>query len=339
MSGPLGQPQLRVPSHSAHIQSSPRKPRAKLANVQSSQLQSSHQQGTPLRPKLRIGGSVVSAPAAQPTAAPPPMSSRAASSSRSLEPQSVPQTVEEINEHMMNYLPMPEVLATACRQLAAILTIDGCQDSVLEKIGVQRIIHLMVAHPASEDVQGSACKVLQELVADREDIQQDATKFGAVDAVMKAMRAHSSCEDLVLDGLSVLHQLSNAELGRRNLARLGGIGYLTHLLTDRSENLEILDAAVATLGNLAFESENRAEMGKDCVEAVLEAMRSHPTDSGLQESGSFVIHNLAFDPDILAHIRTLGCVEVLQQSLASCPPEHAEEDEREAALRLLGDMP
>lgn len=246
-----------------------------------------------------------------------------------------PQTVEEVVRHMEEHLHNPAAQEDACRQLTRLISQSGGQDLVMERLGLEPIIRAMIGHPQEEGMQQEGCTIVRVLVRGREDIQTRMLKVGGTEAVLAAMRTHSSCMDIVVNGSVIVHQLSVSELGRQRIALRGGLRILTQVMKEHPSNLEVQEAGCSSFGNMAFDEELRDHFTSDSIQVVMLAMTRYPDEKELQDGAALFLHNLACDEHLAQVVKSMGGERLLEQALAKHPTSDPEGDEREAALELL----
>lgn len=226
----------------------------------------------------------------------------------------------------------------ACRDLALLSESPDMHDKVLSKIGVHGITDTMVREPHSLEVQSNCCKSLHMLVEPREHFQNEVVAKGGIDIVVKAMQQFHADPVFTTHSMSLMHDLSMHEDGRRKMASRGAVMVMVSMMQSHPRNASVQEAGCSVLGNMAFEEDCRTQIGTEqCITTVLEAMRNYPKDKPLHESGGFLIHNLTCDLDLARKVKNHGGDQILQESLRLHPAD-ANEDDRLEALQYLQEL-
>ncbi|EGD79791.1 hypothetical protein PTSG_10776 [Salpingoeca rosetta] len=175
----------------------------------------------------------------------------------------------------------------------------GAEDAVrkLQNNGISmhaaEIVQLMQAFPASADVQRFACKALEDQARDNGSKRVEAAASGAIDAIIKAMKMHSSNGDVQEKGCAALWNLAENDDNVVSIASKGGIDVVIAAMKMHSSNSGVQVQGCGALWKLAYNNYRVAIALKGGIDAVVSAMKIHTNNEGVQHKGCGALQNLA----------------------------------------------
>eukprot|EP01043_Picozoa_sp_COSAG02_P045444 COSAG02_NODE_4152_length_5709_cov_15.912121_3_plen_1048_part_00 len=161
---------------------------------------------------------------------------------------------------------------------------------------VEVVLTALKTHGTSNaEVAQAACMTLWNVAySDKDGARQKIVQSGGVTALVRVMRRHTTVVPIQEAGCGVLWALSHSgSANRASVSREGGLDVTIAVLTRGAHTPTLLEAACATLGNLALEPTQKQTLKrKGAAQLVETAMQNFPGDSDLQSAGCMSLNNL-----------------------------------------------
>ncbi|EGD79779.1 hypothetical protein PTSG_10764 [Salpingoeca rosetta] len=198
------------------------------------------------------------------------------------------------------------------------------------------IVQLMQAFPASADVQRFACKVLEGQAMDGEPKRVEAVASGAIDAIIKAMKMHSSNGSVQKNGCGALQNLAVNDDNAVAIASKGGIDVVVAAMKMHNSNGSVQKNGCGALQNLAVNDDNDVAIAsKGGIDAVIAAMKLHNSNGGVQEQGCGALWSLAMNDDNRVVIGLKGGIDAVIAAMKTHSSNGGVQENGCAALRNL----
>jgi hypothetical protein len=184
---------------------------------------------------------------------------------------------------------------------------------------VQAVLAALTTHSADKDTQLVALRALRRLMLHKANADQ-ALAAGALEAVLAVLCAHESAGDRVLsDACLTLRDLATSSEAADKASRLGAVRSSVSILQraalkGNSYRSTLACAALELLVRLSVHARTAAAACGG-VEAVLAALRAHPTEASLQRTGWTTLHLLFLDSPNIAVAIHAGALALVVAAL------------------------
>ncbi|CAM9695898.1 unnamed protein product [Phaeothamnion confervicola] len=152
-------------------------------------------------------------------------------------------------------------------------------------------------------------------VAANNDNQRKLGAVGACEAVIAAMRTHSTNAAVQQQGCWAVKSLCRNDDNKRKLVMAGACEAVVAAMRAHSSNAIVQEYACWAVWSLGGDIDNKRKLGSaGTCEAVLAAMRAHSINAAVQKNGCGAVSNLAADAD---NRRKLGAARACEAVAAA----------------------
>ena len=135
---------------------------------------------------------------------------------------------------------------------------------------------------------------------------------GGIEAVLRAMEAHGSREEVLENGCWTLCKLAMHAGNELAIVAKGGIEAVVGAMRTHASSEAVQTAGCRVLHRLAFHSENKVAIAaKGGIESAVGAMRAHRSSVSMQANGCSLLHNLAVHQENEVAIAAKGGIEAV----------------------------
>lgn len=213
---------------------------------------------------------------------------------------------------------MPEEQERWCRTMVDDLPADRNLTKIMGRLleeGVcQRVVAVMLEHPAAAGVQLQACRAINWITfrSGAEDTRASLHALGASQAIVSAMSSWGKDPVLLSAAAAALANLAyGSETRRRDLCQLGAPEQIMRGMQALTSDVAVMTASLQVIRNLSYGSENvNAALDKLGVsQQVVSAIKSHPTNADLVTAALWAMCNLTFGSEVrTSALKKLGAV-------------------------------
>ncbi|CAG5114583.1 unnamed protein product [Candidula unifasciata] len=173
-------------------------------------------------------------------------------------------------------------------------------------------------------------------LAIRDEFCHEVMDRGGVTLILNACRNAIEDKNIVRQAMIVLKTLAGNDEVKHEIAKLGGIELIVAVLDKYQNNALVAEAACKVLTTITLRNEDNCRKVVQCQghEYIVQVMKLHPKEIGVQKNACMALRNLVSrTKELTESILPLGVESLLNEIIN----HHKEiEDEAKAALRDLG---
>ncbi|VEU43227.1 unnamed protein product [Pseudo-nitzschia multistriata] len=234
--------------------------------------------------------------------------------------------IQALVSAMGKYSKSPGIQARACELLSVFASPCGSSNTdddesrkrrrtVLDQTngaGEAILYFSMILHEDSAEVQQAALNAIHCLCEDCGENQADFLKLDVMEPILRAMEHHRNEARLQEIGSSLISLLAsnpdNENVGSA-IGLNGGVPVILRAILVHLDNARVAETCSRALYELTLGDPHNVVVvlktpGAIC--AILDAMRSHPQNTGVQEMGCAVLSNLTADAEYVPLLITNG---------------------------------
>jgi len=232
-------------------------------------------------------------------------------------------------------------LKTCCGVLA-ILSRDEANKLLIARDGIRLITSVMNSHIQNPSLQEAACDLMWSLAFNNNLVKEVIGRQGGIPVIIKGMRLHASCADLLKSACGALSNLCQNAQNQSLIAAHGGIAGILDALKRHKANSNLLPFIFDALASLIVGNErNGREISETgAIKLILESVHEHGSRADLVKSGCHALAILSDSQGQGAKISAANGVKVLLPTL-KLHPNHIDLHRVAAVvlLRMLQESP
>jgi hypothetical protein len=194
--------------------------------------------------------------------------------------------------------------------------------------GIPLAIEAMSQNLESEGLQKAGCKLFWMLALQSDENKIQLAQHGGVQAIILAMASHIMSSAIQKEALTAIKHISRIAPNKEVLQTFDAVGAIRLAIWGNLEEPFVVCAALSALNDIAVDGATREVMtiGDDILICVLRAMRTHPTNNGVQKIGCWLLRSYTYNAENLALMRAAQneLFELLHAASAAFPEDCSE---------------